>query len=334
MKKLIALLLALLMVFAAATVFAADSPVKPEPKPADDDTTQTTTATTPKEEKEEPVILIVPDTEAAVNDMKDLTDRVANGEKAIDLFGEEAKEELAKTLPEDAELIEHASLAINPDADLTGVTNVKLDVEFNTPFAQDDKVTAVLQVFDENGEAKIFVLPGTVDEKGNVSFNFDRAMIDAMNGAPANVLVVLAGKEGQAGQAIIIVVDDTELVVADMQNLNERAANGEKAADLFAGADVPADAELADHLSLAINPDADLTDVTGESKALTFGVQFAEGDAVTGVLKTFKDEAGESTELNVLPGTVNSDGTVTFDFSRALIDLMNGAPANEFCVVK
>ena len=184
MKKLFALLLAAMMVCAMATAFATSSP------DISDTTTVTTNnnTTTAAEEETEELIALLPNTVTATEDFESKKGQIDAGTPAVNVFQPETTEELLKLVSENAQLVEYATIGLTDAA--KGATSVTFTLTFPTKFTKDQKVAAVISCF-KGEETNEFVVPGTVNDDGSVTFTIGKDIIDAMAEAETTTIALL-----------------------------------------------------------------------------------------------------------------------------------------------
>ena len=174
MKKILALVLALVMVLTAVSALAAGSPVKPDdpvppPQPAPVNPQQD------EEETEEPVIIekvteLDEDTEALV------TELVAAGE---DKILEEIPAEVLKDLPADFNKVSEILVCeIEKNEVEEGVKAVDMSFSFVSTFGENDVVYLLLGIVIDKDNVDWTLLEGKGNKDGGVTVSLETELLD------------------------------------------------------------------------------------------------------------------------------------------------------------
>ena len=177
MKKLTALLLALLLVVTSAVAFAA------VPSKVTTDLVAITDPTGIFEVGEESPIVTA--------QLADIGAVVEEGKTPAEAFGDDTQAALAELGMDGAEMNEFIPLKLNGLENFEG-DEITITIAFATPYTQDQKVAGVFTMFDENNEKEEAVVPGVVNEDGSVSFTLKRALVEKLVAAAAVTLAVFS----------------------------------------------------------------------------------------------------------------------------------------------
>ena len=176
MKKLTALLLALLLVVTSAVAFAVPSKVNTDLIDLQDPTGTFEVA--------EPAPIVVAQLDEIVAVVKE-------GKAPEEAFSEETRAALAELGLTGAEMNEFIPLKVNGLENVEG-DEIVITIAFATPYTQDQTVVGVFTMFDENNEKEEAVIPGAVNEDGSVSFTLKRDLFEKMAAAAAVTLAVFS----------------------------------------------------------------------------------------------------------------------------------------------
>ena len=179
MKKIIALVLALMMVLCAVSALAADS--------KSNNNIGNGTVVTGNEKTEEEVKIVKVGDTAATKAIKDAVTAAFQGGNVLDAFPDAVKAQL----PEDAATVNEMD-TYQLDGDVSGMNSLTLVFKFETPYPEGEEVTVLLIIpaAEEGGEAEWITLKGKANADGDVVVTVDAATLAKVQNNPFVVIPV------------------------------------------------------------------------------------------------------------------------------------------------
>ena len=176
MKKILALVLALVMVLSAVSALAAGSPENPGGKTGGGATGYSADTTEETEETKEIELATVADTDATKAIKEELKKAAESGD-VLSALPADVKAKIGEEFTKVSEMVT-IKLAKGLDAK-NGVTVKKA---FQTPYKSGDKVSVMLAVPGADGKVEWIVLEGTANANGEVVFVVDEATYNKIAG--------------------------------------------------------------------------------------------------------------------------------------------------------
>ena len=174
MKKILALVLALVMVLSAVSALAADSPENPGGKTGGGGATGYSVDTT--EETKEIELATVADTDATKAIKEELKKAAESGD-VLSALPADVKAKIGEEFTKVSEMVT-VKLAQGLDAKKGLIINKA----FQTPYKSGEKVTVLLAVPGADGKVEWIVLEGTANADGEVVFVVDEATYNKIAG--------------------------------------------------------------------------------------------------------------------------------------------------------
>ena len=306
MKKITALILALLMAMLTVSAFAAGG----SSQGGDDYNKTTVTTPTNTEPAFEFGISDDPDDIAKANEE---VAKLAEAENPADYFGK--ADDIANILgDENCEVNELVPVYAENYKESMGPQDIQLSVP--TPYTPGDDVAVMIGVetgkdADGNPIIEWKAVPGKVQEDGSIAFTLDSATILAVQ-ENGGLLAIASKAAGEGDKAFIFAISDKEELVAWAEAERAKLAEAESAAAYFGLDNLEGEAKELQPVYAA-----NYEESMGEQDiSLAFETKYEQGADVT-VALGFGN--AESVAWSAVAGKGQEDGSVLFNLDPATI---------------
>ncbi len=308
MKKITALILALLMAMLTVSAFAAGGS-----SPSGDKYNKTT-VTTPNTNPTKPAfgfgISDDPDDIAKANEE---VAKLAEAENPADYFGK--ADDIANILgDENCEVNEMVPVYAENYKESMGPQDIQLSVP--TPYTPGDDVAVMVGVetgkdADGNPIIEWKAVPGKVQEDGSIAFTLDPATILAVQ-ENGGLLAIASKAAGEGDKAFIFAISDKEELVAWAEAEKAKLAEAESAAAYFGLENAEGEAKELQPV-IAANYEESM----GEKEvSLALGTKYEQGADVTVALGLGNTE---NVAWSAVAGKGQEDGSILFNLDPATI---------------